>query len=111
MLKLELLLPIIVLYNIKAVYLHCVFHGIRFKVNEDWVSVIDTLLFLYIFDIGYKEEGVSNDAPSYFIPIFISCSQVRLIFIIKLQTAFPWHSNKVVNAYYSRKVQFHSTFQ
>ncbi len=33
------------LYNIKAVYLHCVFHGIRFKVNEDWVSVIDTLLF------------------------------------------------------------------
>ena len=35
------------LYNIKALYLHCVFHGIRFKVNEDWVSVIDTLLFLY----------------------------------------------------------------
>jgi len=33
------------LYNIKVVHLHCVFHGIRFKVNEDWVSVIDTLLF------------------------------------------------------------------
>ena len=41
---------IIVLYNIKIVPLHCVFHGIRFKVNEDWVSVIDTLLFLYIID-------------------------------------------------------------
>ena len=26
------------LYNIKVVYLHCVFHGIRFKVNEDWES-------------------------------------------------------------------------
>ena len=26
------------LYNIKSVYLHCVFHGIRFKVNKDWVS-------------------------------------------------------------------------
>ena len=38
------------LYNIKVVYLHCVFHGIRFKVNEDWVSVIDTLLFLYTID-------------------------------------------------------------
>ena len=38
------------LYNIKVVYLHCVFHGIRFKVNEDWVSVIDTLLFfMYIW--------------------------------------------------------------
>ena len=37
----------IMLYNIKPLYLHCVFHGIRFKVNEDWVSVIDTLLFFY----------------------------------------------------------------
>ena len=44
----------IVLYNIKVVYLHCVFHGIRFKVNEDWVSVIDTLLFLYMVDIKNK---------------------------------------------------------
>ena len=42
------------LYNIKVVYLHCVFHGIRFKVNEDWVSVIDTLLFLYMVDIKNK---------------------------------------------------------
>ena len=33
------------LYNINRVYLHCVFHGIRFKVNKDWVSGIDTLLF------------------------------------------------------------------
>jgi hypothetical protein len=42
------------LYNIKVVYLHCVFHGIRFKVNEDWVSVIDTLLFLCMIDIKNK---------------------------------------------------------
>ena len=35
--------------NIKPIPLHCVFHGIRFKVNEDWVSGIDTLLFLYPF--------------------------------------------------------------
>ena len=34
------------LNNIKSIYLHCVFHGIRFKVNKDWVSGIDTLLFL-----------------------------------------------------------------
>ncbi|RHR98983.1 hypothetical protein DWW23_09720 [Parabacteroides sp. AF14-59] len=28
------------LHNIKPLYLHCVFHGIRFKVNnEDWLSV------------------------------------------------------------------------
>ena len=27
------------LYNIKHLSLHCVFHGIRFKVNEDWESV------------------------------------------------------------------------
>ena len=41
------------LYNIKVVYLHCVFHGIRFKVNEDWVSVIDTLLFCIPLIIKY----------------------------------------------------------
>ncbi|RGN35223.1 hypothetical protein DXB65_11335 [Bacteroides oleiciplenus] len=35
------------LYNIKHLHLHCVFHGIRFKVNKDWLSGIDSLLFLY----------------------------------------------------------------
>ena len=45
------------LYNIKVVYLHCVFHGIRFKVNEDWVSVIDTLLFfMYNMYYSFKEK-------------------------------------------------------
>ena len=33
------------LHNIKPLSLHRVFHGIRFKVNKDWVSGIDTLLF------------------------------------------------------------------
>ena len=36
------------LYNIKPLYLHCVFHGIRFKVNnEDWLSVMDSLFCVY----------------------------------------------------------------
>ena len=35
------------LYNINPISLHCVFHGIRFKVNKDWLSGIDSLLFLY----------------------------------------------------------------
>ncbi len=36
----------VMLYNIKALNLHCVFHGIRFKVNnEDWLSVMDSLFF------------------------------------------------------------------
>ena len=33
------------LNNIKHLPLHCVFHGIRFKVNEDWGSETDLLLF------------------------------------------------------------------
>ena len=33
--------------NIKPIPLHRVFHGIRFKVNEDWASGIDALLFFY----------------------------------------------------------------
>ena len=36
------------LYNIKVVYLHCVFHGIRFKVNEDWVSGKIPFFFLWL---------------------------------------------------------------
>ena len=37
------------LYNIKPIHLHRVFHGIRFKVNnEDWLSVMDSLFsFIY----------------------------------------------------------------
>jgi len=64
------------LYNIKVVHLHCVFHGIRFKVNKDWVSVIDTLLFfmtkrqplicgvavyLLVSYVGRYAEGNDND--------------------------------------------------
>ena len=43
------------LHNIKPLYLHCVFHGIRFKVNnEDWLSVMDSLFcFLLIVHIGF----------------------------------------------------------
>lgn len=36
------------LYNINHISLHCVFHGIRFKVNKDWLSGIDGLLFFII---------------------------------------------------------------
>ena len=46
------------LYNIKALYLHCVFHGIRFKVNnEDWLSVTDSL-FLFYSDRLFLEYSV-----------------------------------------------------
>ena len=51
------------LYNIKAVYLHCVFHGIRFKVNEDWVSVIDTLLFFMT-----KRQPLTCGVAVFFVP-------------------------------------------
>ena len=40
------------LYNVKPLHLHCVFHGIRFKVNKDWLSGIDSLLFfIYLLAI------------------------------------------------------------
>ena len=58
------------LYNIKVVYLHCVFHGIRFKVNEDWVSVIDTLLFFV-----YNRHKIKGDAKKH-RPLFNSYFKV-----------------------------------
>ena len=35
------------LYNINPISLHCVFHGIRFKVNKDWLSGIDSLFLCF----------------------------------------------------------------
>ena len=45
------------LHNMKYLYLHCVFHGIRFRVNnEDWLSVMDGL-FLFLRRV-YNEPFV-----------------------------------------------------
>ncbi len=42
------------LYNINRIHLHRVFHGIRFKVNnEDWLSVMDSL-FSFIYTCKWK---------------------------------------------------------
>ena len=47
----------IMLNNIKPLYLHCVFHGIRFKVNnEDWLSVMDSLFFVYSLSVFISVE-------------------------------------------------------
>ena len=40
--------------------MHRVFHGIRFKVNEDWVSAIDTLLFFYTLKSRKSETKVDK---------------------------------------------------
>ena len=67
------------LYNIKTLPLHCVFHGIRFKVNEDWVSVIDTLLFfMKVAGCGLRFSATTHPRnkgyavaayPSFFVSI------------------------------------------
>ena len=41
------------LYNIKCIPLHCVFHGIRFKVKEIDCRD-DNQFFLYRFDLAIK---------------------------------------------------------
>ena len=47
----------IMLHNINSLYLHCVFHGIRFKVNnEDWLSVMDSLFLFYAVDVVSSEK-------------------------------------------------------
>ena len=59
------------LYNIKTLSLHCVFHGIRFKVNEDWVSVIDTLLF-FVYNRYKIKKGRCFETPPFLYWIFQS---------------------------------------
>ena len=65
------------LHNINALYLHRVFHGIRFKVNnEDWLSVKMAFFIL---------------SPSFFIE---SCShEAIIIYICFWQIAFKYSIN------------------
>ena len=102
------------LYNIKVVSLHCVFHGIRFKVNEDWVSVIDTLLFLYIplvfacvfpsffFCPNKRKTKQKENSPSAFFYLLQHFSPLNKknslrsnsFLFLTLQKALPLHVKK-----------------
>ena len=91
------------LYNIKTLPLHCVFHGIRFKVNEDWVSVIDTLLFfLCILIIFLLPEQKKNEAKRKFAvciflptPALFSAKQKELA---SLKQLFVFNATKSTSA-------------
>ena len=52
-----LFVDFIMLYNIKPLSLHRVFHGIRFKVNEDWESVKIPFFILFIL---VSENGIES---------------------------------------------------
>ena len=94
------------LYNTKALLLHCVFHGIRFKVNEDWVSVIDTLLFfmtkrqprivgIAVFFVLFRDVFFRRllvwrgDFPSFFVVKLPACIERRAI-IEPVSDGWPW---------------------
>ena len=69
------------LYNIKPLHLHCVFHGIRFKVNKDWLSGIDSLLF-FIYHLA--------------IPLFIIYSSPFFTFMRFLLINLLTQSTKIL---------------
>ena len=69
------------LYNIKHLHLHCVFHGIRFKVNKDWLSGIDSLLF-FIYHLA--------------IPLFIIYSSPFFTFMRFLLINLLTQSTKIL---------------
>ena len=113
------------LYNIKVVSLYCVFHGIRFKVNEDWVSVIDTLLFFYTFAcvissfclcfliIFLLPEQKKNEAKRKFAvciflptPALFSAKQKELA---TLKQLFVFNAPKSTSASRSKSEAGHST--
>ena len=91
------------LYNIKSVYLHCVFHGIRFKVNEDWVSGKIPFFFLYMFPFIFllpeqkKNETKRKFAVCIFLPtpVLFSAKQKELA---TLKQLFVLHAPKSTSA-------------
>ena len=96
------------LYNTKVVHLHCVFHGIRFKVNEDWVSVIDTLLFfvsipfIFLLHEQKKNETKRKFAVCIFLPtpILFSTKQKELA---PLKQLFVLYVPKSISALRQKK--------
>ena len=96
------------LYNIKTLPLHCVFHGIRFKVNEDWVSVIDTLLFFCVFSSFFfcsnkrktKQKENSPSAFFYLLQHFSPLNKKNSLrsnsfLFLTLQKALPLYGKKM----------------
>ncbi|KAA3801444.1 hypothetical protein F3F27_01715 [Bacteroides ovatus] len=60
------------LYNINPISLHCVFHGIRFKVNKDWLSGIDSLLFFIPPSFVFSRPNLFFSSHlCHFYPLFI----------------------------------------
>ena len=56
-------------HNINTLSLHCVFHGIRFKVNEDWESGKIPFFYLSYFtiylSIFLKKDRLKFEAVLY----------------------------------------------
>ena len=66
-----LFVDFIMLHNIKPLSLHRVFHGIRFKVNEDWES--GKIPFFYVLFQEVKSEQILHFSLSI-ISFFFSLS-------------------------------------
>ena len=96
------------LYNIKSVYLHCVFHGIRFKVNKDWVSGKIPFFFCvctpsFFFCTNKRKTKQKENSPSafffllqYFSPLNKKNSLRSNSFLfLTLLKALPLHGKKI----------------
>ena len=95
------------LYNIKSVYLHCVFHGIRFKVNKDWVSGKIPFFFCvctpsFFFCTNKRKTKQKENSPSAFFYLLQHFSPLNKknslrsnsFLFLTLQKALPLHGKK-----------------
>ncbi|RGP05010.1 hypothetical protein DXA83_04845 [Bacteroides thetaiotaomicron] len=59
-------------YNIKPLIFALCFHGIRFKVNKDWLSGIDSLLFFIYLSTLFLAAILHHSSHLWlFYPLFI----------------------------------------
>ena len=95
------------LYNIKTLPLHCVFHGIRFKVNKDWVSgkipfffcVCTPSFFFCTNKRKTKQKENSLSAFFYLLQHFSPLNKKNSLrsnsfLFLTLQKALPLHGKK-----------------
>jgi hypothetical protein len=54
-----------VLYNITALSLQCVFHGIRFKVNKEDCGCRETTILFFVRPVGGVTTTVQSETPVF----------------------------------------------
>ena len=94
--------------EVKPLSLHCVFHGIRFKVNEDWVSGKIPFFFCvcipsFFFCPNKRKTKQKENSPSAFFCLLRHFSPLNKKNSLTLKQLFVFNAPKSTSASRQKK--------